>query len=219
MWCSSSFIFAMSSFFVYSFKWINLFDSYGTIQGLSNYTKYVWLKMIPYIFYTFVVQMMFSPTYKPGQYDSINDIDVKHVVVKVVRNAVHVRTMKNTNTHARTHTKRKTKLWSYSCTYWNIRYTFITLLSYTLTATDRPTDRPTHQPTHCVCVCVPLIWIEWTWIRARTTSQTVHTSALNLHKSIYHFSVGLHFSFSSCQSYFLLLPATLSSHHYRPLQI
>lgn len=48
------------------------------------------------------------PTYKPGLYDSINDIDVKHVVVKVARNAVHVRTMKNTNTH--THTKRETKL-------------------------------------------------------------------------------------------------------------
>lgn len=38
--------------------------------------------------------------------------------------------------------------------YWNIRYTFITLLSYTYGS----------PPTHCV----PLILIEWTWIYART---------------------------------------------------
>lgn len=140
----------------------------GNIQGLSSYTKYVWLKMIPYTFYTSVVRMMLFPTYEPGLYDSINDIDVKHVVVKVVRNAVHVRTMKNTNTH--THTKRETKLWSYSCTYWNIRYTFITLLSYTLTATDGPTNPPT------VCACVSLLFgsNEHGFVHAQLHKQYTH---------------------------------------------
>lgn len=155
------------------------------------------------------------PTYKPGLYDSINDIDVKHVVVKVVRNAVHVRTMKNTNTH--THTKRETKLWSYSCTYWNIRYTFITLLSYTLTATDGPTN----PPTVCACVCPSYL------------------DRMNMDSCTHNFTNSTHISAEFAQIYrpflcwfafflfvlsirfflLLLLPATLSSHHYRPLQI
>lgn len=124
--------------FMHSFGWINSIAEHWIVAFKGIQTVWIMIENdFLYMFFLYVCRSNDVVAHLWNEsYTTIDDIDVKHVV-KVFGDAVHVCSMKKKEKKTNEKKNKIVKLFMSSvsvcvqCMYWNIRNTFITLLSYT----------------------------------------------------------------------------------------